>query len=76
MKLSDAGSMRDYIKSMTETIGGLAANGDPTTDKNKVVYLLAGLPESYDVLVKALESGSDAVPWKPLLSSYSEKNRS
>ena len=26
------------------------------------MYLLAGLPESYDVLVTALESGSDTVP--------------
>ena len=28
----------------------------------KIVYLLAGLPESYDVLVTALESESDTVP--------------
>ena len=27
-----------------------------------MVYLLAGLPESYDVLVTALESGSETVP--------------
>ena len=26
------------------------------------MYLFAGLPESYDVLVNALESGSDTVP--------------
>ena len=37
---------------MTETFDELAAIGDPTTDEDKVVYLLAGLPESYDVLVQ------------------------
>ena len=36
----------------------LAANGNSTTDKGKVVYLLAGLPESNHVLVTALESGT------------------
>ena len=62
MKLSDAGTVREYIKGMTETFDELSAIGDPTTDEDKVVYLLAGLPESYNVLVTALESGIDAVP--------------
>ena len=62
MKLSDAGTVREYIKGMTETFDELSAIGDPTTDEDKVVYLLAGLPESYDVLVTALESGTDTVP--------------
>ena len=31
-------------------------------DEDKVVYLLAGLPESYDVVVVVLENGSDTVP--------------
>ena len=32
------------------------------SDEDKVVHLFAGLSESYDVLVTALESVSDAVP--------------
>ena len=47
---------------MTETFDELAAIAEPITDEDKVVYLLAGLPDTYDVLVTALESGSDAVP--------------
>lgn len=62
MKLSDSGSMREYIKKMTEIFDELAVVADAISDEDKVVYLLAGLPESYDVLVTALESGSDAVP--------------
>ena len=62
MKLGDSGSMSEYIKRMTETFSELAVIADPISDEDKVVHLLAGLPESYDVLVTALESGSDTVP--------------
>ena len=62
MKLRDSGSMREYIKKMTEIFDELAVIAEPISDEDKVVYLLAGLPESYDVLVSALESGSDTVP--------------
>ena len=62
MKLSDSGSMREYIRKMTEIFDELAVVAEPISDEDKVVYLLAGLPESYDVLVTALESGSDTVP--------------
>ena len=62
MKLSDSGSMREYIKRMMEIFDELAVIAEAISDEDKVVYLLAGLPESYDVLVTALESGSDTVP--------------
>ena len=62
MKFADSGSMREHIKKMTEVFDELAAIAEPISDEDKVVYLLAGLPESYDVLVTALESGSDTVP--------------
>ena len=62
MKLGDSGSVSEYIKRMTETFSELAVIADPISDEDKVVHLLAGLPESYYVLVTALESGSDTVP--------------
>ena len=62
MRLSDSGSMREYIKKMSEIFDKLAVVAEPVSDEDKVVYLLAGLPESYDVLVTALESRSDTVP--------------
>ena len=62
MKLSDSGSMNEYIKKMTEIFNELAVIAESVSDEDKVMYLLAGLPESYDVLVTALESGSDTVP--------------
>ena len=50
MKLSDSESMNDYIKKNTEIFDELAVIADSVSDEDKVVYLLAGLPESYDVL--------------------------
>ena len=62
MKLTDYGSMREYIKRITEIFDELAVVAEAVTDEDKVVYLLAGLPESYDVLVTTLESGTDMIP--------------
>ena len=59
MKLSDSGSMREHIKKITEIFDELAVIAEPISKEDKVVYLLAGLPDSYDVLVTTLESGSD-----------------
>ena len=62
IKLNNSGSMREHIKKMTEIVSELAVIAEPVSDEDQVVYLLAGLPESYDVLVTALESGSETVP--------------
>ena len=47
---------------MIEIFNELAVIVESVSDEDKVVYLLAGLPESFDVLVTTLESGSDTVP--------------
>ena len=59
MKLSDSVSMTKYIKKMNEIFNELAVIAEPVSDEDKVVYLVTGLPESYDVLVTALKNGSD-----------------
>ena len=59
MILCDSGLKREY---MTEIFDILGIVVEPISDEDKVVYLLTGLPESSDVLVTALESGSDTVP--------------
>ena len=41
MKLNDSGSMKEYIKSMTEIFDELAVIAEPISDEDKVVYLLA-----------------------------------
>ena len=43
---------------MSEIFEGLAIISDTVSEEDRVVYLLAGLPESYNVLVTALEAQS------------------
>ena len=44
---------------MTELFRGLAEMDSPLTEEDKVVYLLASLPESFGVLVTALEASPE-----------------
>jgi hypothetical protein len=44
---------------MTEVFEELAVIGDPLKEEDQVVYLLASLPQSYDMLVTALEANVD-----------------
>ena len=37
----------------------LSVIGDPSTEEDRVVHLLASLPDSYNVLVTALEANAD-----------------
>jgi len=58
LSLRDGSSMTDHIKSMTEIFSELAVIGAPVEDEDKVVTLLASLPDSYNVLVTALEDNA------------------
>jgi len=44
---------------MIEIFDGLAAAGDPVKEEDRVVHLLASLPDSYSMLVTALEANSE-----------------
>lgn len=46
---------------MTEIFDALTVAGETVSEEDRVVYLLASLPESYGVLVTALEA-SETVP--------------
>ena len=54
--------MHHHIKTMTEVFEALAVIGDAMTDEDREVHLLASLPDSYDMLVTALEAQSESVP--------------
>ena len=45
-----------HIKTMTD---GLSVIGDPMQEEDRVVHLLASLPESFNMLVTALEANPD-----------------
>ena len=53
--------MNAHIKAMSEIFKALAAIGDAVSEEDRVVHLLASLPDSYNVLVTALEAQSENV---------------
>ncbi len=53
LKLDEGGLVQAHIKTMME---GLSVVGDPISDEDRVVHLLASLPDSYGMLVTALEA--------------------
>lgn len=59
MKLRGGGSVQDHIKTMTEIFNELNVIGDTMSEEDRVVHLLASLPESYNMLATALEANSD-----------------
>ena len=59
LKLKEGGSVQEHIKAMTETFSELSVIGDPITEEDRVVHLLASLADSYNVLVTALEANAD-----------------
>ena len=44
------------MKTMTEIVNELSIVGDNISDEDRVVYLLASFPESFDMVVTAIEA--------------------
>lgn len=61
MKLKDDQPVQDHVKLMTEVFNELAVIGDPVDEDDRVVHLLASLPEKFNMLVTAFEA-SEKVP--------------
>ena len=60
-RLEAGGSVKDHIRDLTEIFNEMAVVGDPVEEDDRVVHLLASLPEDYNMLVTALEA-SEKVP--------------
>ena len=58
-RLKDDESVQEHIKAMTEIFNGLSVTGDPVAEEDRAVHLLASLPDSYHMLVAALEANED-----------------
>lgn len=61
LRLKEGDPMQDHIKAMTEVFDDLSVIDEPVKEDDRVVYPLASLPDSYNVLVTALEA-SEEVP--------------
>jgi len=62
--LKDGDCVQEHFKAMTEIFNGLSVIGDPIAKENRVVYLLASLPETYNTLVTALEANPEVPKMK------------
>jgi len=62
LKLKENGSVNEHIKTMSEIFKNLSVIGDAVSEEDRVVHSLASLPESYYVLVIALEAQSENIP--------------
>ena len=54
-------SVQDHIKAMTELFNELVIVGDAIEEEDRVVYLLASLPDLYNTLVTALEAHEEVL---------------
>lgn len=61
LQLKDEESVQEHVKEMTEVFEALAVTGDPVSEEDRVVHLLASLPDSFSMLVTALEA-NESVP--------------
>ena len=59
LRLKDGDPVQEHVKNMTEVFDSLSVVGDPISEEDRVVHLLASLPDSYNVLVTALEASED-----------------
>ena len=59
LRLKEGDSVQEHIRRMTEVFEELAVIGDLVKEEDRVVHLLASLPESYNMLVTALEANPD-----------------
>ena len=61
LHLKEGESVQEHTKAMTGSVWFLAVVGDPVSEENRVVHLLASFPDSFDMLVTALET-NETVP--------------
>ena len=59
MRLAEGGSLQDHIMYMTEICDKLSVIGEAISEKDRVIYLLASLPGSYNMLVTALQASTE-----------------
>ena len=55
---------------MTEIFEGLAVTGDPVSDEDRVVHLLASLPDSFNMLATTLEANPEVPKMKNITEHF------
>ncbi len=63
LRLKESGCMSQHVKVLTEIFDELTVIRDIVSEEDKVVYLLASLPDSYNMLVTSLEVQETVLKW-------------
>ena len=64
LKLTSGVSVHEHIKKYVEIFSELAVLGDAVEEEDRVIYLLASLPDAYNTLVTALEAQEQVPSWE------------
>jgi len=59
LRMKEDDSVQDHVRQMTEVFNELSAMDAAMSEEDRVICLLASLPESFDVLITALEASVD-----------------
>ena len=59
LRLKEGELVQQHIKVITELFEGLSVIGDAVKEEDRVVHLLASLPESFNMFITALEVNTD-----------------
>ena len=63
MKLDNSTDLQSHLKRFVELFDKQAVIGDAVDEEDKVINLLASLPEGYSTIVTALESMDKVPTW-------------
>lgn len=69
LRLKSGGSVNAHIKAMTDIFESLSIIGDPMSEEDRVVHILASSPESFNMLVTAFEAN----PEVPKMETVTER---
>jgi DNA-directed RNA polymerase subunit N (RpoN/RPB10) len=64
MKLSEGQSVHQLLKNFIELFDELAIIGEALDDEDKVIHLLASLPNDYNIIVTAMEAQDNIPSWE------------
>ena len=59
LRLKDDESVQNHVKQMVEIFDELAIIGEPIEEEDRVVHVLSSLPDSFNMLVTALEASPE-----------------
>ena len=62
--------MQEHVKAMTEIFEGLSVIGDPISEEDRVVHLVASLPDLYSMLVSAFEANVDVPKFEVVTEQF------